>query len=1332
MGLRNIKQIGFFLFLLVFILRGTGAGQHYNFKNYSIADGLAQSQVCALYQAGNGYLWIGTLGGGVSRFDGTTFENFTKKDGLPDNQVVAIFEDGKGNIWFGTYKGVSRYDGITFHSLNAENSLSRQEVRAIVEDREGVLWFGTEKGLWKYDGKDFDCFSELDGLIDDSINSMLLDRKGRMWLGTERGGITKFDGSSFTHFSLNNGKENGDVSTIFEDRVGNIWFGTQRGVYKYDGKNFRLLSVKDGLSSHVTRSIIEDKAGNLWFGTEGGGIYKFDGLVFTNITEENGLSSNVVWSLLEDREGNIWIGTYRGGLDKYSGDIFTYYSTKDGLGDDVIRAILQDRSGNFWFATYRGGVSKFDGKSLTTYTTEDGLIHNFVLTIYEDRKGNFWFGTFGGVSKFDGRTFLNITIEDGLSDSVIRAIYEDRAGNMWFGTNTSGINRYDGKIVTQLTTEHGLPDNQVTAITEDRAGIVWIGTLKGIGCYDGETFINVSEKCGFKQESIYSIVQDEADNIWFAAYGDGIVRFTPSGLGQHRPWSCSHEVFDSKDGLKDDSVVSMVFDNSGRLWLGTEKGICLFDAAEYEKTSRKIFKHYGKEEGLIGIECIHNSICKDNMGNIWIGTTKGAIKYNPGKDKSNPVAPLTHINDVRFLYGEETWRDYAAAISLKDGLPVGLKLPYDKNYLEFDFIGLSFSAPGKVKYQYKLDGFDDLWVPGSGGSYASYPNLPSGKYTFMVKACNNDGIWNREPTSFSFEIKMPFWDTYWFYACCGLLVIFFVSILVKLRLRSLEKQQKVLREKVKIATVELQKGKENVERINLELEDRVLERTEELRESEKKFRLVVENANDAIFIVQDDVVKFPNPETLEMLGYFAEELEKMPFTGFIHPEDKERVAGTPGETPQEDMFSGSYSSHFFRVINKTGKELWVERTAIPVHWEGKPAVLNFFRDMTEKKELEAQLLHAQKMEAVGTMAGGIAHDFNNLLMGILGSISLILSEIGSDYPYFTELKNVEKYIQSGATLTRQLLGFARGGKYEVTPADLNRVVKNSAEMFRRTRKEISIHGKYESHLRTVEVDRGQIEQVLVNLYVNAWQAMPDGGDIYLCTENITFSETDVLPVGLKPGHYVKISVSDTGGGMDETTKMRIFEPFFTTKEMGRGTGLGLAMVYGIVTNHGGTIQVFSNEGEGTTFTIFLPASEKEVKKGKKPKSGYTKAKGTETILLVDDEEMVREIGIKILKKFGYRVLSAGGGKEALEIYEKKKEKIAIVILDIIMPVMGGPETYDALREINPGLKVLLSSGYSIDGQAEEMLRRGCRGFIQKPFSFEELSRKIRSIIDENE
>jgi signal transduction histidine kinase len=386
------------------------------------------------------------------------------------------------------------------------------------------------------------------------------------------------------------------------------------------------------------------------------------------------------------------------------------------------------------------------------------------------------------------------------------------------------------------------------------------------------------------------------------------------------------------------------------------------------------------------------------------------------------------------------------------------------------------------------------------------------------------------------------------------------------------------------------------------------------------------------------------------------------------------------------------------------------------------------RKQTEdrKKKLEAQLLHAQKMEAIGTMAGGIGHDFNNLLMGIMGNVSLILVDAAPSHPHYSELKNIEQCVQSGADLTRQLLGFAMGGKYEVIPTNLNEIIKKSSKMFNRTRKEITIHEKYETTLWPVEVDPGQLEQVLLNLYVNAWEATPGGGNLYLQTGNVALNETEVKPYNVKQGNYVKTSITDTGVGIDEETRQRIFEPFFTTKKMGRGTGLGLASVYGIIKNHGGFIQVHSEKGKGTTFYIYLPASEKEIINEKKLPGRILK--GTETVLLVDDENFIIDVGEKILNKMGYTVLTAKSGKEAIEIYEKNKDGIDIVILDMIMPGMGGGETFDLLKKINHGIKILLSSGYSLDGQAAEILERGCSGFIQKPYLMKALSQKIRLIL----
>jgi sensor domain CHASE-containing protein/signal transduction histidine kinase/CheY-like chemotaxis protein len=393
-----------------------------------------------------------------------------------------------------------------------------------------------------------------------------------------------------------------------------------------------------------------------------------------------------------------------------------------------------------------------------------------------------------------------------------------------------------------------------------------------------------------------------------------------------------------------------------------------------------------------------------------------------------------------------------------------------------------------------------------------------------------------------------------------------------------------------------------------------------------------------------------------------------------------------------------------------------------------------FRDITERKraeqerkKLEQQVLHSQKLEAIGTLAGGIAHDFNNLLMGIQGRTSLMLADMDQSHPCYKNLKGIEEYVKSAADLTRQLLGFARGGKYTVKPTDLNVLVKNSINMFARTRKEIIIHEKYQADIWITEIDKSQIDQVLLNLYVNASHAMTDGGQLYIQTQNVVLDEHYIKPYQVPSGSYVKISVTDTGAGMDEATKQRIFEPFFTTKEIGRGTGLGLASAYGIIKNHNGFINVYSEVGKGTTFNIYLPASVKAVSEREEPI--MEKIKGAETVLLVDDEKIMRDVGNDMLQYLGYTVLIAPSGEEAITIYRKNQSGIDIVILDMIMPDMNGEETFKRLAEINPDIKVLLSSGYSINGQAQEIMARGCKAFIQKPFNLEDLSFQIRGILD---
>lgn len=497
-------------------------------------------------------------------------------------------------------------------------------------------------------------------------------------------------------------------------------------------------------------------------------------------------------------------------------------------------------------------------------------------------------------------------------------------------------------------------------------------------------------------------------------------------------------------------------------------------------------------------------------------------------------------------------------------------------------------------------------------------------------------------------------------------------------------------------------------------------------ESEVRFRELAALLPETVYEADKyGIFTYVNQMGFDKFGYREEDLaRRVSVFDMIVPEDHARMLATYQRIIHgERVALGEYTT---RKMDGSTFPALIHATAI--FRDGKPAGhRGFVIDISEKKNLENQLLRAEKMEAIGTLAGGIAHDFNNLLMGILGNITLVLMRFDPSNPEYDRLKVIEDYVQRGSDLTKQLLGFARGGKYEVRPTDLGRLVRESSELFGRTRKEIHLQYKEQGDLWAVEVDRGQMEQVMLNLYVNAWQAMPGGGNLYLMVENAVLDEVDVKPYGFKAGKYVKVTVSDTGTGMDEATKARVFEPFFTTKDRGRGTGLGLASAYGIIKNHGGFINVESEKGVGTSFMITVPASDKEVKEDKEPENDILK--GSETVLLVDDEDMILDVGAGMLKGLGYQVMTAAGGKQGLQMYEQNSDRIDAVILDMIMPGFSGKEVFESLLRTKPSVKVLLASGYSLDGQAKEIMESGCSGFIQKPFTLSELAKKIRAVLD---
>ena len=380
-----------------------------------------------------------------------------------------------------------------------------------------------------------------------------------------------------------------------------------------------------------------------------------------------------------------------------------------------------------------------------------------------------------------------------------------------------------------------------------------------------------------------------------------------------------------------------------------------------------------------------------------------------------------------------------------------------------------------------------------------------------------------------------------------------------------------------------------IKKLEADIEQRI-QTEKDLQALGEKHKLIFEKASEAIFIIQDGVIKFANRRTRGVLGYTNEELKTLLISEIVHPEDRERVVSRHVKKLKGQKAAGIHS---FRILSKTGKEIWIEDTTVRVIWEGKPATLNFVRNITKKKKLDAQLQFAAKLEAIGTLAGGIAHAFNNLMMGIQGHTSLLLYDIDSTHPHYESLKKIEKEIQDGAELTSQLMGYARKGRYRAGLINMNEIVENTSKTFGKMKREILIHRELTQRPYDIEADQGQMEQMLLNLYINAADAMAGGGDLILQTQNVIHTDIKSKLYQPMPGKYVRIRISDKGVGMDKQIQQRIFDPFFTTKRTGWGTGLGLASVYGIVKSHEGYVNVESKKGRGTTFYIYLPAAQKK-------------------------------------------------------------------------------------------------------------------------------------------
>ena len=1141
------------------------------------------------------------------------------------------------------------------------------------------------------------------------------------------------DRNEFEHYFHDpknpNSLSNNTIRAIYEDSYGNLWIGTDNGLNKFNRKNNKFEHfTRDpnnpySLSNNRVRVIFEDKKGNLWIGTYGGGLNLFDRKEKKFRTVIYGKSSkefrqNYIVSIYEDRTGLLWIGTYGGGVIKLNRDVkFLHYFSKpdnpNSLSSNLVFSIYEDKEGILWIGTYGGGLNKFDRRKgrFTHYLNNpedpESLSNNNVRCIIEDREGNLWIGTFNGLNRFDRkREKFKVYRHDptnphSLSHNYIRTLYEDHDGNLWIGTygGLNLLNRKNNRFIHYKSNPEdpeSLSNDRVFSIYEDGEGNLWIGTLGGLNKFDKkrEKF-KVYKHDPENPESlsnnfVLSIYEDSSETLWIGTYGGGLNKFDKE-----------KEVFKhytTLDGLPNNTVYGILEDSQGNLWLSTNNGLSKFNP------KKETFRNYNVEDGLQENEFNSGAYFKNKKGEMFFGGVNGFNAFYPSEVIDNPYIPEIAIVGLKLLNEPVLpGRKFKDHIILKKSISETKEiiLPYSVQLLTIEFSALHFASPKKNQYAYKMEGLDKEWNYVGNQNFATYTNLSPGEYIFKVKASNNDGVWNEEGISLKIKVLPPFWMTWWFRSLLICIIIGLIILGYWIKTKAIRRRAQLLEKEIEKRTLQLKQ-------INTEI-----------KRAYSILQMLIEQFPHGIaFMNSKGKIIFTNPrgkEYLNLLGKFDKEGNLTHFYNYSIRELK------------EELKKGKLRIELEKPSKKTF-ELTISEILLGSEKKG---ILIVIRDITEDLTREAIQRQQERLASIGELAAGIAHDFNNILTTILGNCEFIQFSTELPGEVKKRVKTIMEQGERASKLVKQILDFSRKSYTEKKLINLLTYLKETLKLLERTIPEnIKIEFDYFPGEYWTMIDIVQFQQVITNIAVNSRDAMPDGGvfEIELSKKYFKFNEKPFPE--MEAGEWIVLQFKDTGIGIPKENLSRIFEPFFTTKAPGKGTGLGLSQVYGIVKQHNGHIKVESEVGKGTTLTIYLPSyklSDKtEIKERKEKK--LINGKG-EKILVVEDDESILGLMKAILKKLKYEPLTASNGKEAIDIYERHKNEICLIICDMIMPELTGIELIKNLRKINSKLKVLLITGYPLGKNEINFLKQNKIIWIQKPFKIQAFSKIVHKTLE---